>query len=263
MDEQQHILFSIKGHVATLTLNRPDTLNAIDEDMHQELLETLLGIRGNHEIRAVLLAASGKAFSAGGDLNEIRSLHLDAGKRNRMADIGIRLIEALMEIPVPVVVALHGHAIGLGASIALSSDIIVASRNAKLADTHVKVGLVAGDGGCLIWPMSMGFNRAKRYLLTGKMLPAEQAYEFGLVTDLVESPEEVLPLAAGIAEELAALSPLAVQGTKKALNQLAKARANEVFPLGMAYESLSIGSSDVLEALAGFQEKRKPEFKGY
>ena len=263
MGDQQHILFSIKDHVASLSLNRPDTLNAIDEDMHRELVEILLSIRGNHDIRVVLLAARGKAFSAGGDLNEIQTLHDDADKRNRMLDIGIRLIEALIDLPVPVVVALHGHAIGLGASIALACDIIVASRNAKLADTHVKVGLVAGDGGCLIWPMSMGLNRAKRYLLTGKMLPAEQAYEFGLVTDLVDSPEEVLPLAAGIAQEIAALSPLAVQGTKKALNQLTKARANEVFPIGMAYERASIGSDDVLEALAGFREKRKPEFKGY
>ena len=227
------------------------------------MVEILLSIRGNHDIRVVLLAATGKAFSAGGDLSEIQALHDDADKRNRMLDIGIRLIEALIDLPVPVVVALHGHAIGLGASIALGCDIIVASRNAKLADTHVKVGLVAGDGGCLIWPMSMGLNRAKRYLLTGKMLSAEQAYEFGLVTDLVDSPEEVLPLATGIAEEIAVLSPLAVQGTKKALNQLTKARANEVFPIGMAYERVSIGSDDVLEALAVFREKRKPEFKGF
>lgn len=258
----KQILYSIENHIATITLNRPDILNAIDEEMHHELMEALLDIRGSQDARVVILKAEGRAFSAGGDLDEIKKLQADLKRRERMCDVGVRLIEALIDIPVPVVVALHGDAFGLGASIALSADIIVASNNARLADTHVKVGLVAGDGGCLTWPMSMGFNRAKRYLLTGKILPAEKAYEFGLVTDLVETPEEVLPVAKTIAEEIAGLSPLAVKGTKKALNQLAKARSHEVFPIGMMHEVISAGSEDILEAVAAFKERRKPVFQG-
>ena len=94
------------------------------------------------------------------------------------------------------------------------------------------------------------------------MLPAEQAAEFGLISDLVESPEEVLPAARKIAEDIAALAPLAVGGTKRALNQLAKARANEVFYIGMAHEQESLAADDVLEALAAFKEKRRPEYRG-
>jgi enoyl-CoA hydratase/carnithine racemase len=256
------ILYSVENHVATITLNRPDTLNAIDEEMHHLLLDALLEIRGNRDVRAVVLKGEGRAFSAGGDLNEIIRLQEDYERRARMCDIGVRLIEAIIDSPVPIVVALHGDAIGLGASIALACDIIVASKNARLADTHVKVGLVAGDGGCLTWPMSMGFNRAKRYLLTGKLLPAEKAFEFGLVSDLVETSEEALPAAQAIAEEIAGLPPIAVSGTKKALNQLAKSRSNEVFPIGMTHELISAGSEDILEAVAAFKERRKPEYKG-
>jgi enoyl-CoA hydratase/carnithine racemase len=255
-----HLLYSIENHVATITLNRPDTLNAIDEDMHHALLDALLDVRSNTDVRVVLFTAAGRAFSAGGDLNEVASLQADAQKRARMCDIGIRLVEALIDIPVPIVVALHGDAIGLGASIVLACDIIVGSKKARLADTHVKVGLVAGDGGCLTWPLSMGMNRAKRYLLTGKMLPAEKAYEFGLITDLVETPEETLPAAQEIVDEIAALAPIAVSGTKKALNELTKARSREVFPIGMAYEQESAASEDLLEAVAAFKERRPPVF---
>lgn len=149
---------------------------------------------------------------------------------------------------------------GLGASVALGGDIIVASKTARIADPHVKVGLVAGDGGALFWPASMGMHRARRYLLTGDLLPAEQAYAFGLVTDLVESAAECLPLARKLADEIAALPPIAVRGTKKSLNALIKARAREAFDLSMAYEFTSGGSEDIVEAVAAFREKRKPVY---
>ena len=256
------VLCMVEDHVAHITLNRPDKLNAIDHQMHEALLDAFLDIRRNPEIRVVLLSGAGKAFSAGGDLDELKGLQANAIKRSRTCDIGLRLIEALIDVPVPIVVALHGDAIGLGASVALSCDIIVASRTACLADTHVKVGLVAGDGGCLTWPMSLGMHRAKRYLLTGKLLPADQAHEFGLVSDLVDTPEETLPAARAIAEQIAGLAPIAVRGTKRALNQLVKARSHEVFPISMALELESAASEDLLEAVAAFRERRKPEFKG-
>jgi len=262
MTEKAHLLYTVKNHIAEITLNRPEKLNAIDDEMHEALLTAFLDVRRKTDIRVVLFRANGKAFSAGGDLDEVKQLQADAKKRSGMCDIGVRLIEALIDVPVPIVVALHGDAIGLGASVVLGCDIIVASKNARLADTHVKVGLVAGDGGCLTWPMSMGIHRAKRYLLTGKLLPAEQAYEFGLVSDLVDTPDEVLPAAEAIAGQIAGLAPIAVRGTKRALNQLVKARSNEVFPISMALELESAASEDLLEAVAAFKERRKPIFRG-
>jgi enoyl-CoA hydratase len=164
----------IDGHIARLTLNRPDSLNAIDEEMHSDLLDAVLRIRGDANIRAVLLRGEGKAFSAGGDLNEVVSLQADVAKRMRMCETGQRIIQALIDIQVPVVVSLHGDAMGLGASVALGGDIIVACKTARIGDPHVKVGLVAGDGGVLFWPASMGMHRARRYLLTGDCCPLKR-----------------------------------------------------------------------------------------
>src|SRR5262245_27678683 len=217
MHAYKSLRLEIDEYVAKLTLNRPESLNAIDEEMHADLLDALLGIRGEADIRAVLLRGEGKAFSAGGDLNEVVSLQADVAKRMRMCEIGQRIIQALIDIHVPVVVALHGDAMGLGASVALGGDIIVACKSARIGDPHVKVGLVAGDGGVLFWPASMGMHRARRYLLTGDLLPAEEAWRFGLVTDLVDAPEETLPAARKIADKISALPPIAVRGTKRAL----------------------------------------------
>src|SRR5258708_32410283 len=145
MHEYKSIRYEIDGHLVRLTLNRTELLNAIDDEMHNDLLSVLLEIRGEPEIRAVLFGAEGKAFSAGGDLNEVASLQADIAKRTRMCETGLRIIHALLDIPVPIVVALHGDAMGLGASIVLGCDIIVASRTARIADPHVKVGLVPRD----------------------------------------------------------------------------------------------------------------------
>jgi enoyl-CoA hydratase len=261
MHDYKSIRYEIEGQLARLTLNRPESLNAIDEEMHNDLLSVLLEIRGEPEIRAVLFGAEGKAFSAGGDLNEIVSLQGDIDKRMRTCETGMRIIHALIDIPVPIVVALHGDAVGLGASIMLGCDIIVASRTARIADPHVKVGLVAGDGGCLFWPASIGMHRAKRYLLTGDLMSAEEAWKFGLVTDLVDTPEESLPAARKIAERIAGLPPIAVRGTKRSLNALLKSRAREAFDLSLAYELQSLGSEDILEAVKAVKEKRKPIYR--
>jgi enoyl-CoA hydratase len=261
MHDYKSIRYEIEGHLALLTLNRPELLNAIDDEMHNDLLAVLLEIRGEPDIRAVLFGAAGKAFSAGGDLNELASVQSDLSKRTRMCETGMRIIHALLDISVPIVVALHGDAMGLGASIALGCDIIVASRNARLADPHVKVGLVAGDGGCLVWPASMGMHRAKRYLLTGDVVSAEDAWRFGLVTDLVDTAEECLPAARKIAERIADLPPIAVRGTKRSLNALLKSRARETFDLSMAYELQSAGSEDLLEVVRALEEKRKPVYR--
>lgn len=261
MQTYKSLRYEVDGHVALLTLNRPDSLNAIDDDMHHDLLQVLLRMRDDTSIRSVLFAAEGKAFSAGGDLNEVLTLQADSAKRTRMCETGQRIIHALIDIPVPIVVALHGDAMGLGASVALGGDIVVASKNARVADPHVKVGLVAGDGGVLFWPASIGMHRARRYLLTGDLMSAEDAYRFGLVTDLVETPEDCRATARKLADKIAGLPPIAVRGTKKALAALLKSRAREAFDLSMAYEYTSGGSEDILEAVAAFKEKRKPVYR--
>jgi enoyl-CoA hydratase len=179
----------------------------------------------------------------------------------RAWDTGRRIINGLAEIPIPVIFAVQGDVMGLGATTVLSGDVIVASRNVRIGDPHVMVGLVAGDGGCLVWPAAFGMVQAKRHLLTGDPISAEDAHMLGGVTDLVETPEEEVPLAEKIAGKLAALPPMAVQFTKRAFNHATRRNAADVFEFSLVLEQYGLLSEDVLEAVAAFREKRRPVYK--
>lgn len=248
--------------VAEILLVRPALLNRFDPQLHAELTDALRAIARDPQVRAVVLGSTGKAFSAGGDFALMEEAHADPRARAAIVDDGRRLLQAFLELPQPVVVAVQGAAIGLGATVALICDVIVAARGAVLADTHVQVGLVAGDGGCLAWPQSVGMARARRHLLTGDPLDAETAWQFGLVTDLVDEPDEALTAARAIATRIAALAPLAVQGTKRALNRVSQQRAGEVVDLAFALEEQTLASDDLLEGIASFKERRQPRFTG-
>lgn len=251
-----------EGFVREIVLNRPEVLNRIDEPLHRDLIPIFQELKYPGDIRAVVLSSTGKHFSAGGDLNEVFALHKDPAKRAAMAEQGRQLLHALIDTPVPVVVALQGDAHGLGANIVLACDAIVAWKGAKLSDAHVRAGMVAGDGGCVVWPQSVGMLWAKRHLLTGDPITAEAGYARGLVTDLVDTPEEAAPAARAIAGRIAGLPPIAVQGTKRALNRVMQQRAGEVFEYSLALEQMTLVSDDILEAVNAFKEKRPPDYKG-
>jgi enoyl-CoA hydratase len=210
----------------------------------------------------VVLASTGKVFSAGGDFELMRAAQAEVGTRLRIIDDGRRLLTALQSLPQPLIVALHGAAIGLGATVVLSADAVVAARSASLSDPHVALGLVAGDGGCLVWPQAVGMLRARRHLLTGDPVDAATAFTIGLVTDLVDTPDETLPAARALAARIAALPPLAVQGTKRALNRVTQQRAGEVVDLAFAHEETTLASHDLLEAINAFTERRPGVFEG-
>ena len=251
-----------RGRVREFILARPDMLNAFDDLLHDEFTGALEDIRRTPEIRAVVVASTGKVFSAGGDFALMRKGHDEPEYRAATVDRGRRLMSALIDTAQPVVVGIQGAAMGLGATVALSGDALVASRNVKIADTHVNVGLVAGDGGALMWPQTVGMLRARRHLLTGEPLPAELAFGLGMVTDLVDGPDDVLPRARAIADQIAALPPLAVQGTKRTLNRLTRQRHGEAYDIGAAYEEQTMASDDLLEAIAAFREKRAGDYQG-
>ncbi len=262
MAETPAILVQLRGPVMELTLNRPDGLNAIDEAMHDGLISLLGSINNQPAVRAIVLASTGKHFSAGGDLNEIARIQADSVVRRRFMEQARRLMHTLFDVNVPIVVALHGDAHGLGANIVLACDMVVAKRSARLSDSHVMVGMVAGDGGCVVWPQSMGQMWAKRHLLTGHPISAESAYGRGLVTDLVDTAEEALSAARRLADHIAGLPPLAVQGTKRAINRVMQQRAGEVFEFSLALEELSLMSDDAAEAVNAFRERRRPVYNG-
>lgn len=250
------------GHVVEITLDRPELHNSFTKEMHDALHNAFEAVLKRPDVRAIVFAAHGKAFSAGGDFDEILGDQTDHVRRTAMRDGAKPLLMAIADAPVPVVTALQGDAAGLGASLILASDAIFAARTARISDPHVIVGLAAGDGGCVGWPINVGLLRAKRYLLSGDRIGAVEAHAMGLVTDLVDTPEEALTAARAYAQRLAGLPPLAVQNTKRTLNVLFRKQVEAVFDYGMALEIETFATSDVTEAIAAFREKRKPVFTG-
>jgi enoyl-CoA hydratase len=172
-----------------------------------------------------------------------------------------RIVFSLLDLEKPIICRLNGAAAGLGASIALLCDVIVASKEAVIGDPHVKVGLVAGDGGAVIWAQLIGYARAKEYLLTGRMLDAVKAAEIGLINYAVPR-EELDTKVAEIVAEIAANPRWAVRWTKTAINLPLKEIAHKVMDAALAYETLTNLSEDRQEAVRAFVEKRKPDFKG-
>ena len=175
--------FGRDGDVLVVTIDRPDSdLNAVDDRLHHELSRLFRRLQAEREARAVLLCGTETAFSAGGDFAWFPELQ----EPGRLADLRLdakSLIWDLLDVHLPVVCALTGHAMGLGASVALLCDVVVMAETARLGDPHVKVGIVAGDGGTIAWPLAVGPMLAKRYLLTGDPVDASEALRLGLVAE--------------------------------------------------------------------------------
>lgn len=249
------------GGVLKVTIDHPSSpLNAVDEQLHHDLTALFAALRRESDARAVLLTGRGKAFSAGGDFNwfpQLRAIErLDALRRDAK-----QLIWDLLDVELPIVAAVNGHAMGLGASIALLCDVIFMADTATIGDPHVRVGIVAGDGGCAIWPLAVGPARAKQYLLTGDPVSAAEAERIGLVNRVVPAAD-LEREAIAFAERLAAGAPLAVRYTKLSVNKLIKDALNVAFDTSTALELVTFQSSDHQEALAAIREKRPPKFEG-
>jgi len=249
------------GAVLKVTIAHPTSaLNAVDEALHHDLMHLFAGLRRERDARAVVLTGQGRAFSAGGDFAWFPSLR-EPGRMEALRQDAKQLIWDLVDVELPIVAALNGPAMGLGASIALLCDVIFMADTATIGDPHVKVGIVAGDGGAAIWPLLVGPARAKQYLLTGDPLTAAEAERIGLVNRVVPAAELDRD-AMAFAARLAAGAPLAVRYTKLAVNKLVKDALNLAFDASTALELLTFQSEDHQEALAAIREKRPPVFKG-
>jgi enoyl-CoA hydratase len=250
-----------KGSVLRVTIAHPTSeLNAVDEALHSDLTRLFSGLRREEKARAVLLTGRGRAFSAGGDFAWFPKLR-EAGRMEALRRDAKQLIWDLLDVEIPIVAAVNGHAMGLGASIALACDVILMADTATIGDPHVRVGIVAGDGGTAIWPLAVGPARAKEYLLTGDPLTAAEAERIGLVNRVVPAAD-LDAAATKMAERLAAGAPLAIRYTKLAVNKLLKDALNVAFDTATAYELVTFHSEDHQEALAAIREKRPPVFKG-
>ena len=262
MTERQALELTVTDRVAEIRLCRPELLNRFDAVLNREMIAALDEVAGREDVLAIVLCSTGRFFSAGGDTEVMLEAAGNITHRMAMIDEGRRMFRSVADCPKPLVVALAGNSYGLGSSLILAADAIVSSPAVEFSDPHVKMGLVAGDGGAVAWPSAMGMIRAKRHLLTGDAMTAAEAYRMGIVTDLVDHPDDVLAAAHALAKRIADLPPLAVQLTKRTLNKMLMSRADEVLDLGFYLEGLTFGSEDLLEAVAAFKEKRRGAWKG-
>ena len=250
-----------EGRILRLTLSRPESLNAIDAVLHEELSRIFFDVDADDEADVVILTGAGKAFCAGGDLQWLNAMHGDPAAFARTVWEGKRLVNSLLDLQKPIIARLPGHAIGLGCTIALFCDIIYAAENAKLGDPHVAVGLVAGDGGAVIWPQLIGYARAKEYLFTGDLMSATEAERIGLINHVV-SADELDDKVYSLARRLASGASKSIRWTKQVTNIPLRQLAHSMMDLSISVETQSNFSSDHQEAVTAFTNKRKPNFTG-
>ena len=231
--DYQTLSFSRSGAVLTVRIHRPEALNAVNATLHTELSQVFAEIAQDAGVDAVVLTGEGRAFSAGGDLawfGDITPAQLDA-----LFVEARKIIVDLVDMPQPIVSAINGVAAGLGATLALFCDVIYVADDAKISDPHVRIGVTAGDGGAVIWPLLVGMSRAKEYLMTGDSLDAVEAERIGLVNRVVPA-DQLVEQAQAMAARLATGSRMAIRSTKASLNKHLRDAVNLVLDTSLAFE---------------------------
>jgi enoyl-CoA hydratase len=246
--------------IAVVTLNRPERLNAVNGRMHAELATFSRDFANDREMRVLVLTGEGRAFSAGGDFGPGDPIGSNPEGPPMMIEAR-QIVDHILECEKPMISAVNGYAMGLGANVALLCDVVVAGESAVFADTHVNMGIGAGDGGQVIWPHLIGVNRAKYYLMTGDRVTGAEALEMGLANFLVPD-DELMDKALEIAGRLAAGAPQAIAASKVAINAYLRSISSMVMPICLKYEDMTMRSADHKEAVKAFQEKRPPVFTG-
>ncbi|MCS1352226.1 enoyl-CoA hydratase/isomerase family protein [Mechercharimyces sp. CAU 1602] len=249
-----------EGYVI-LTLTRPQALNALNRDLLAELEEALNWVEQQSDVRALILTGAGeKAFVAGADIKELREV-ATASQAERLAKRGQRLFTRLEELPIPVIMAVNGFALGGGCELAMSGDVILASEQAKFGQPEVNLGVIPGYGGTQRLARRIGNGRAKLLCFTGEIITAEQALQIGLVEKVVPHTD-LLDEAKKLAHMLAQKAPLALNYIKQAVNQGTESDLHSGLLLEASYFGLSFDSNDRMEGMDAFIEKRKPQFRG-
>jgi enoyl-CoA hydratase len=232
------LLVEQAGPVLRVTFNRPEAMNSFDDDLHAGFPALLDRIDDDPDVRAVVLTGAGRALSAGGNTADFPLFADDQRARGKAMRQARRLVDAMLGVRVPVIAAVNGPAVGLGCTLATLCDVVFLADDTFLADPHVTVGLVAGDGSAVTWPFLTSMLRAKEYLLTGERIPAARAVEFGLANHAVPR-DELLDRASAFAAKVAGLPPQAVQDTKSVLNQHLRSAAVAALGFGIAAETHS------------------------
>lgn len=261
------ILTEKRGHVAILTLNRPDAMNALgapgDGD---QVAEACAAINADRDIRAVVLTGAGRAFSAGGDVKAMKAregafsgngVELRDGYRNNIH----RVVRSIYGLEVPSIAAVNGPAIGLGCDVACMTDIRIAAEGAKFGVTFLKLGLIPGDGGAWLLPRTIGMSRASELLFTGDVVDAATAEKWGLVSKVVPA-ESLLDEAVALAERIAQQPPHALRLAKSLLKHGQTTSYDTLMEMSAAAQAISHLTEDHMEGVEALLEKRPATFKG-
>jgi enoyl-CoA hydratase len=259
-----HLDVVVENKIATVTMNRPERLNAFGDGLHEAMEEFLHMVNYDADVNVAVLTGAGRAFSAGGDVKAMNDRA--GGRATQRSPMELlrgpkNLVQRFTNCEVPIVAAVNGPAVGLGATCALLCDVIFMADTAKIGDTHVNVGITAGDGGAVIWPHLVGPHRAKEMLFTGHLINGEEAERIGLVNHCVPK-DELMDAAMRYAREVADGATLAIRYTKIAINKHIWHSVNQIMDFSLMSEYVCMNSADHQEATAAFREKRKPQFEG-
>jgi enoyl-CoA hydratase len=258
----QHLRVAVADRILTLTLHNPEKRNASSPAMHAALSRIWDDIQEDPDVDVVILTGAGeRAFSAGGDPGHMQAMIDDERLWRQTVVEARRIVWRMLECDVPILARVNGDAVGLGATLALCCDIVVAAEGARIGDPHVHAGLVCGDGGALLWPHLVGLSRAKELLFTGELLTAAQAAALGLVSHVVPRAELDAKVME-IAQRIRSGASRAIRLTKHLLNLPLRQQAHGLMDLGMANETITQRGRDHAEAVAALREKRKASFEG-
>jgi len=254
------LIYEKKDFIGILTVNRPDKMNALSTELMTELKQALDEIEEDKDLRVLVITGAGdKAFVAGADINEL--VDRDALIGRRVSRFRQELFSCVENLPVPVIAAVNGYALGGGLELALACNIRVAAKEAKFGAPEVKLGIIPGDGGTQRLPRLIGLGRAMEMVITGDFVDAEEAYRIGLVNRVVPG-EELMEAVMGLAKKIASRPPLAVKYAKEAVNRSQEGDAASGYALESYLHALTCTTEDKKEGVTAFLEKRKGEFKG-
>jgi enoyl-CoA hydratase len=245
------LLVAADGAVRVVTINRPQSRNVINESLHSQLLDIWHDLDRDAEARCVVLTGAGDTFSGGGDFAFLKAQHQSLALRYAISQQAGAILNAMINFRLPVVAAVNGPAVGLGASLALCCDLVLMSERSFLCDPHVSIGLTAGDGGALLWPYMTSLIRAKEYIYLGARIPAAEALNLGLA-NRVTSAHTLMDEAMQLAARLAAQPARALQTTKRVFSKHLAQAAISIVDYGLAAETLEIGGEEHIEKVREF-----------
>lgn len=257
------IVSATEHHVTTITLNRPEKLNAFSGTMREELLDALRAAERDTECRVVVITGAGRAFCSGGDVEYMSGLQKagDEVSFRKLLDAGKAIVTTIVEMSKPVIACVNGVAAGAGCNLALACEYRIASDAAKFGESFVKIGIHPDWGGTWLLPRLVGRSRAAELMMTGRIIDAAEAFAIGMVDRVVPAADLAVETMA-LARSIASGPPLAVAGIKRALRQSERNTIADQIDVESENQLEAFRSSDAAEGMAAFFEKRVAKFEG-